>query len=374
MEIKSRLLRQLDRDIAAAFSPVQAACLRAKRATLLARHGALDEARTELTVLHQMAFQHPHPEIGAWLHLAEGLMTYFTDIGSSAYEKIQRAQTIARQIDLPEVESLAAGWLAHLAYVRHELPATLAHARECLDRAPADMAAARGRAHLVMGLAWHHAGREDRAQPWYQRARAYALQDGDDAAVSALMFNLAVMRISQLRRTALSSTARQAPELMLSIDSVQHYDDAVGAQGLAELTPLMRAQLMALRGEFAEAAALYEEHLPLAISRGLARLGSSLLSDLAWCRLQSGQTEMAAKLAAEAEIELDPSCELDDRAATHTRLAQIYQALGQTEAAQRHLALATRTWAEFSQEQAAWSRALEADSLVPDAMAARARA
>lgn len=366
MEIKSRLLKQLDKDIAAAKSPVPAACLKARRAILLARHGALNEAREQLTVLHQLAFQHPHPEVGAWLHLAEGLMNYYTDFGSSAQEKIQRALSISRSIGQTEVEALAHAWLTQLAYVRHDLPVVLSHAAECMRVAAPEHHVARGRVHMVMGVCWQYAGQLDQALPWFQRSRAYAAADGDDATISALMYNMAVMRTAQVRWKALSSTAALAPELLLGVDSVKHYDAAVGAAVLAELTPLLRAQILAIQGDFPQAKALYEEHLPLAISRGLARLGSSLLSDLAWCRLNCDETEAAVQQAREAAVELDPLCDVDDRAATHTRLAQIFAAVGETAAAAHHQERAAAEWAEFARQQQEWGEALGASGLKAD--------
>ncbi len=65
--IKSRLLRRLGKDIAAAASPLGSAALRARRAILLARHGDLNSARAQLTELHQLAFQHSNPELSAWV-------------------------------------------------------------------------------------------------------------------------------------------------------------------------------------------------------------------------------------------------------------------------------------------------------------------
>lgn len=132
--IKSRLLKQLDQEIAAAPTPMRSAGLRAKRAMLLARHGALAQARESLTALHQLAFQHPHPEIGAWLHMAEGLMSYYNGFGSQqAQDKIQRALAIARSTEgLVELRVLCCAWLAQLAYVRHDPEALLAHAADCL--------------------------------------------------------------------------------------------------------------------------------------------------------------------------------------------------------------------------------------------------
>ena len=119
----------------------------------------------------------------------------------------------------------------------------------------------------------------------------------------------------------------------------------------------------AVLGEYAQARDLYEQHLPQAISRGLARLGSSLLADLAWCRVNIGQREQALEQARESELELDPACDVDDRAATHSRLAQIYRALGQDEAAARHEAQAEREWAELSRQQQRWSELLEGAGL-----------
>lgn len=139
---------------------------------------------------------------------------------------------------------------------------------------------------------------------------------------------------------------------------MKHYDAAVGGSVRPGLTPLLLAQSLTVEGDFAQARALYETHLPEAMSQGLARLGSSLLADLAWCRVNTGQTEHAMLQANEAELELDPSCDVDDRAATHSRLAQVYTALGSPTAAARHAELATQAWAEFAQEQRTWSEAL----------------
>ena len=135
--IKSRLLKQLDKDIAAATSPMASAAARAKRAMLLARHGAVGEAREALTALHQLSFQHPHPEIGAWLHMAEGLMSYYNGfVAQQAWDRIQRAHAIAGSSPaLVEVRVLAAAWLSQLAFIRHDPVALVDYAQRCLGEA-----------------------------------------------------------------------------------------------------------------------------------------------------------------------------------------------------------------------------------------------
>ena len=365
MQIRSRLLQTLDQGIAQAASPLDAACLRVQRAMLLARHGQLDAAREQLTQLHQFAFQHPQARLSAWLQLAEGLMNYCSDFGLSARDKIQRAQAVARASDVRDVDLLATAWLAHLAYVAHDLPELIEQAKACLAAAGPDDHQPLARLAIALGLALQFADRWEPAQAWYAQARLHAQADGDDATQSALMYNVAEMRTAQMRRESLAYPTRPRPDLLLGADSVRHYDSAVGGSAMAELTPLLRAQVLAMQGEYAQAAALYEEFLPQTVGRrgGLARLGSNLLADLAWCRVNLGQREQALAHAREAELQIDPRCDVDDRAATHSRLAQVYESLGDELVSLTHAQAAQREWAEFTAQQGHWAERLEAAGL-----------
>ncbi|MBB4845566.1 AraC-like DNA-binding protein [Paucibacter oligotrophus] len=367
--IKSRLLKRLEAEIAASKTLAKTSCLRAQRALLFARHGHMAEAREQLTDLHQLAFQHPHPEVGAWLHFAEGLMSYYTDFSSAAQEKIARAYAIAKSVGLNNLEALSAAWLAQLAYVRHDLPEMLRQAQACDEAAAGTDFSARYRLCTVLGLAHHFANQQEQARHWYAKARTHAQAEGDDAALSALMYNMAEMRTAQARRESLAS--RFAPGavagsgLLLGADSIKHYDEAVGGSVKPDLTPVLRAQILTVEGDFEQARRLFESHLPQAMSTGLARLGSSLLADLAWCRVNTGQAEHGLQQAKEAEIELDPLCDVDDRAITHSRLAQIYAFLGDAAAAECHAQSAAAEWQEFASQQSAWATALAAAQLQP---------
>lgn len=366
--IKSRLLKRLDGEIAASTIPVRAACLKAQRAVLLARHGQMIEAREQLTALHQQAFQSPHPELGAWLHFAEGLMSYYTDFGNAARDKIMRAQAISRSAGLKPLEALSAAWLAQLAYVRHDIATLIAQARACDELAEPDHHGARFRLATVIGLAYQFTGDLEAAQAWFTKARGHAAAEGDDASLSALMYNMAEMRTAQARRDSLAQLATHQPNgagLLLGADSVKHYDAAVGGSAMPDLTPLLRAQILTVEGQYEAARELFEQHLPHAMSSGLERLGSSLLADLAWCRVNTGQAEHGLQQAREAEIELDPACDVDDRAITHSRLAQVFAALDDQTAAARHAAAAAEAWQEFAAQQAQWAKALAEAALLP---------
>lgn len=359
---RSRLLQRLEADLDAAQRAgrhLQAHALRAQRAMLLIRQGELDAARADLTQLHQAAFASPHPELGAWLHLAEGLMAYYTDFGNSAKERLQRAVLLGRSSRLASVQAQALGFLAMQAYAETDYPSMGQQLREGLEAAEADDGVALARLNLVAGFALHHAGQTEAAAPWYAKARAHGSRVGDDALLSALMHNSAQMRVAAVRRADIQGQSALAAGLLPGVDSIHNFDHAMGISALQVLTPLLRAQVLVVAGQHAAALALYQQHLPEALSLGLERMGSSLLADAAWCRALLGDCDAALAQAAESELELDPSTHADDRAATHGRLAQIYAQCGRPEDAERQRALADAAWQAFAAEQRAIVAALQ---------------
>src|SRR5690242_4214663 len=103
---RSRLWRRLSEAIEASSSPLQSATLRVKRAVLTARHGQHAVARDELTALHQLNFQSPLRELGAWLHYAEGVTLYFSEFGSCDVAKLERAINLAAALGDVELQGL----------------------------------------------------------------------------------------------------------------------------------------------------------------------------------------------------------------------------------------------------------------------------
>ena len=360
MLLTSRLSKSLEQRHAKAANPIERACVRADQAILLMRHGHLTEAREVLTELHGQAFQYPNPALGAWLYLSEGLMSYYTDFGSSALEKVLRAHAISRNADMKPMQALSAAWLAHIYFATHEVEPMAQFLAEALGLADPEHHAARSRASLVVAQSYHFADCMEQANPWYARARHHAHAEGDDATLSHLIYNMAALRTAQARRLSVTGQSGGGDDgLLLGADSVQHYDAAVGGSALVELFHILRAQVLVVQGDFPAAQAMFEAHLPQVMAKGLARLGSSLLSDLAWCRVNNGQAEHALRQAQQAEVELDPDCEVDDRALTHARLAQVYAKLGDAAASKRHADCAQAAWLEFSMEQQLWSKTLD---------------
>lgn len=358
---RSRLLARVEGDLAAAQrsgQQLQAHILRAHRAMLLIRQGDLDGARVDLTVLHQAAFASPHPQLGAWLHLAEGLMAYYTDFGPTASERLSRAISLGKVAGSRSVQAQAHGHLAGQAFGATDYARMGQHLRDGLAIAEPDDGVALARLNLVAGFTLHHAGEAEAAAAWYAKARSHGSRVGDDALLSALIHNSAQMRVAAVRRAEIQGQSALVAGLLPGVDSVHNFDAAMGMSALEVLTPLLRAQVLVVSGDSAGALALYQQHLPEAMSRGLERMGSSLLADTAWCRARLGDCEGALAQARESELELDESTHADDRGATHGRLAQIYALCGLADDAARQRALADAAWAAFAAEQQAIRDAL----------------
>lgn len=358
---RSRLLARVEADLDAAQRGGQqllAHTLRAQHAMLLIRQGDLEGARADLTVLHQAAFASPHPQLAAWLHLAEGLMAYYTDFGQTAAERLQRALSLGKAAGSRSVQAQAHGHLAMQAFNGTDYPRMGQHLREGLELAEPDDGVALARLNLVAGFALHHAGEAETAAGWYAKARSHGSRVGDDALLSALIHNGAQMRVAAVRRAEIQGQSALVAGLLPGVDSVHNFDAAMGMSALEVLTPLLRAQVLVVSGDSAGALALFQQHLPEAMARGLERMGSSLLADTAWCRARLGEREAALAQARESELELDDSTHADDRGATHGRLAQIYALCGLSDDAARQAALADAAWTAFAAEQQAIRDAL----------------
>jgi tetratricopeptide (TPR) repeat protein len=353
--MKSRLLSSLDAAIAAATQPVQADCLRAERAGLLARQGQLAEARAVIASLQAQYALKSNAAVSAWVALADGLLSHFSDLNRVAHDRMRRAHALSGAARDMRLQALAAAWLAHMDYAAYDLEPMARHVAEALQLADADHHGPRARACLVVALAYHFGNRFESAQPWYAKARLHANAEGDETTLSAIMYNMAGLLTDQARQLMLTGTpdTSVARRAMLSLESTSNFDALIGTASLNALVPLNRARVCSMQGQWAEAVSLYEAHFSDGLLQGLDRMRAWLGADLAWCRLQLGQTEQALKEAMAAEVAVAHDRDVDDRAAAHSRLAQIFTQLGQIEAAARHSAQAAIDWRAHERDQAA---------------------
>lgn len=351
----SRYLDQIDAEIANTLDELSADCLRAKRAAYLIRQGYNDEAAVIVEQLHVRYDSKPNAKISSWLNLVEGLKFVFGGLEVAAFDKMQRALALATAANLPSMRSLCAGWLANLKFGLLEIKGMGDRLEEALYVARKFDHQALARAGLVCAVALHFANRYDLARPWYKAARSHAAEEADDATVSALMHNIACMGVANLRQATLAGmgSSQLEPNALLEAESTSSYDNLVGTLSVSAWVPILRAQAASLTNDSAQALHTYGQHIDVARQQGLSRVMCYMLADIAWCQLKVGQIELAESSAGAAEASIESTTLIDDRAATHSRLAAVFGALGNVENASKHDKLAAKDWFEFRQLQAA---------------------
>lgn len=348
----SRLLLRLEAEIAAAKTPLEADCKRAERAAYLARLGRFDEAKSEVGALQDRYGRSPQVEISVRVNLAEGLIAYYANVGVSTTDRVQRAYALSLAAAIGPLRAICSAWLAQWDYSRLDMGALARHVGEALAYADPQNYSARSRACLVAAQALHLAGRPDLAKVWYNRAHICATHEGDDVTISALMHNMAWLRMLTMRQMVLtgSGDASAGEHALLNAESTENFDELKGDSSWQELKPILRAQIVSLRGDAAQALALYEQYLKAV--EAPSRLQANLLADKAWCHVSLGQFSQAAQNAEVALGLLVEETQVDDRAATHSRLAQVYAALGDVNRSEDQAALAKSLWGEHSLMQA----------------------
>jgi ATP/maltotriose-dependent transcriptional regulator MalT len=334
---RSRLLASLEEAIRQAANPIEAQCLRAERAALLARQGQLERAQGVIDELKtQIAWQPHNALVRGWVALAEGLHDYYAVIGEGGGEHIEMAYRLAHDCGTPagsRLRATTAAWLANLALSDDDLRRVPPLVREALDTAAPEHHAARARATLVAAFAYHFGGRSERAQPWYEASRRHAIAEGDEAHLSALMHNQAGVRSSQVRIAALFEPGRDERDLaqaLMGTESIGHYDAGIGTASLGSLVPMLRAQVLTAQGRWADAQALFEANFDDAMNEGLKRMAASFLADRAWCEHHLGHGAKARALAGAAQQALAARMHLDDRMVALARLSHVHEALGDT--------------------------------------------
>lgn len=349
----SRLLMRLDAAIAAEPDPVKADGLRAEQATYMARQGRQEDARALLDELRRRYDTRPRVEITAWINLAEGMIDFCCGAGTHTYDKILRAHALSTAAGLAPLRALTAGWLAHLEYIQIRLDSLAKYVVLSLETALPNHHAARARSGLVVAQALHAAARLDLALPWYRRAREHANSEGDEETVSAIMLNMAGLRFAHLRQVTLTGTGNpeQAEHALLGAESTKNYDLLVGSIGQPTFVPLLQAQILSLQGKHKESLELYQQHIAASVHQRQLRLQCYMLSDQAWCKVNLGQSQSAREDVEAALANLDANTHVDDRASTHSRVAQVFRLLGNGEDAAQHEQLAGAAWAEFAQFQ-----------------------
>lgn len=348
-----RLLQALDQTITQSRIPREVPFLRAERAVLYGRLGELLRAREEIASLRALPEAQDSLALSAWLWLAEGLTDYFENFAERARDRVHRAMALASSIRAPRVHALAAAWLAHLDFRAQDDVNMVHHLHLALSTAASGHHSARARACTVAANVLHFAGREDLAQAWYNRARHHATAEGDGAALSSIMYNLAVLRVIDVRLGEWFGVCDDLAlrRALLGTESSLFLDRSVGTKALSHHPPMLRAQVLTVYGHHAAALELFDRHLQPAIAEGLGHAECLYEADRARCLLALGQGDAARAAARRATSAFMVATEPEDIAVAQAELGQVLAQLGLADAAQASSRQAHQTFEMLNQRR-----------------------
>ena len=350
--MNSRLLKTLNTQASGTRDPVVWARAVCRAASHFARHGQTKDALTSIGVVRAQFGNELQHEVASWLMLAEGVLHFFHMETHQAYDRIRRAYGLAVALRTDSAIPSCAAWMAHIEFNDGAYDKMVSHLSEALTRAAADDHQARARASLVLADAYHLADQYILARPWYERARLSAAAEGDEATLSAMLYNVAAFRAANVRLadTFGIENSKETHRASMETSSSVNFDYAIGTQGLGFLTHILRGLMLTIDRKYSEALQsfdfLADESLP---KRTLA----PIYADRAWCNVNLGRNELAWQCSMRAIDELKALSEADDIAYVESRVAQVAKCLNFEEAASTHRANAIQCLQKHRTFQAA---------------------
>lgn len=323
----------------AALDPDVRASLVAEIACYLARVGQFEEAERLRKQLREVYGDGRSMGVSILLMVLDSLLLFFKELSPGSRDRMARANLIAVASGSQRWISLTSAWLAHIDFNLNQFEIMAREISATLDAIGGDDGTAECRVALVLGDAFLFCGAFAPSQRWYERARLVANRLGDQAAVCALTYNRAALRVARVRLQAIGSPVAQdeIAGAWSEVKSASNYQLIVKARSLDHLIGSARAGALILQKNYSQAISEIEEVLA---SGSVPPASGELLllqADRSLCLAASGDRKKA-----DEQIVAVDACGLtglgpDDAALISLSLAQASSLLGDGDSANRYL-------------------------------------
>ncbi|MDT7837448.1 hypothetical protein [Aquabacterium sp. OR-4] len=316
-----RLLDDLETQARNATDRVHWARAACKISVHRARQGQHDEAQSLILRIRETFGVELHHEIAPWVMLAEGVGHYFQIRVKPSWERMRRAYALAVALRTEAFLPACAAWMGLIALENSRYDEMSRFLVEAFEHAHVQDHHALGRASLTLADTIHMAGSYPLARRWYESARRHATAEGDQALLSAMLFNVAICRAANIL-IADAFGEVSASELLranMEVGSFRTYDFAVGAVSFEESTPLVRGQLFLVGRKYAEASDMLDKVRADMLPKREVPL---LLASRAWSYANLGRLSDAMELIGVAVASLTATDDEDNQAYVFGRARQ----------------------------------------------------
>lgn len=302
--LELRLGAQLD----ATSDPDLRASLMAEIACYLARVGEFSEAERLRKQLRDVYADGRSISVSIQLMALDALLLYFQDLSPAARDRMARANLIAVASGSLRWTCLTSAWLAHIDFNQNRFESMVREIQSTLDSLSGDDGTGECRVSLVLGDAFLFCGQIAPSKLWYERARLTANRVGDQAAISALTYNRAALRVSMARLSAINmpTDVDEVARVWAEVRSASNYHVVAQAKSLDHLLGSARVGVFVLQDNYQAAVREIEEVLATGAVPEMSGEHSLLRADRALGLAAIGDMQGAVR-----QIEAIPRAELD---------------------------------------------------------------
>lgn len=311
----SPLLFRLEEQLLVETDAYRVAELRARRAAYLARIGRFQEASEEIADLRLVFSDGRSGRVTALIMLAEAMVAYFSELASSAADRVARAKLLGHAMKDREVISLAAAWHGFFEFEQSKFQSAIRSVKQAMEFARPEDHAAWSRCAIVLLNCHALCGDTPSSQHWFQEGREHALKDGDQASVEALLHSKAVFGVAWLwsQRTRGVRDPGAIARVRLEVSSARNLQRLARIEAHASYIELAHARLLILEDKFDEAL----EALHAISGTGpfpVAHFNQGLLQlETAYCQAALGRVNEASAAYESSKSESLSSLDVDDR-------------------------------------------------------------
>lgn len=337
----SRIIDNLDSQIASSQSSAERNVLLAQKAFALARHSLIAESRQIIRDLRSIN-QSYEARLSAWIMFAEGIIEHSESYDlQKTRDRIIRSHLVGQAANDPTLAGTAAAWLADLDFLHGRYRDSADYLEKAFAWSKVQDSEARSRASMVLGSAFYFAGDVLKGKNWIQSARSHAVASGDIAMQNIILFNSSALDASRL--TLLDCLGQvDASELnfaVMSAQSVSNLNTALGISNQPSMIPVQRAELLTIQREWSTAISIFDNHIDSLKLQGQSKWISRYIAHRSWCKANNGDAA-GARLDIRAAIDgavsgTDP----DDLYVLHLRVANTAERIGDSSLAKEQRAL-----------------------------------
>ena len=229
-----RYMDWVNKRIQSAESEVNSEVFAAKKAAYLARTGDIDSAVELIDRIKSNALRKNLDFVAIYATFVDGVIAFYQDHTDQARDKWSRAKALSKAAGADSIRANSCSWLAHHSFGSFDLRGLDENLSEAFQLVTEDDSECLSRLFLVLAEALHLCGDRALANDWYLRSRGQALRLGDDATISAIMYNRAAMDIACSRQELLRNRSPVVDTrlVVLEAESTDNFDRLIGVVSL----------------------------------------------------------------------------------------------------------------------------------------------